>query len=257
MSNTITSIRKTEPRAPLLHVEGALGFSQTYILENIDLKIVKGKWHCLLGASGVGKSALLRFIADLPHEMNFRGNMSWNGIDNQAPKIAYMAQQDLLLPHKNIVQNITIGAVLRGDKIDQQHVDKLLTLTGLHSHSDKKPHQLSGGMRQRTALARTLYEQGELILMDEPFSKLDAQTRLEMMQLSQSLLKGKTILHITHDPREAALLSHHISILKKCSTQHIDMPTSEPMRQIDDGEVIKLEKDIYQEIMDDGGEILS
>jgi putative hydroxymethylpyrimidine transport system ATP-binding protein len=124
-----------------------------------------------------------------------------------------MAQNDLLLPWATALANVTVGAKLRRTKPDHDRAAHLLEQVGLAGREGALPHQLSGGMRQRVALARTLYEQRPVVLMDEPFSALDAITRTRIQTLAADLLHGCTVLLITHDPQEACRMSHQILIL--------------------------------------------
>ena len=124
-----------------------------------------------------------------------------------------MAQQDLLLPWLNVLDNVTLGNRLRGERVDQQRALDLLMRVGLTDAALARPDALSGGMRQRAALARTLMEDRPVVLMDEPFSGLDALTRLRLQALAAELLAGRTVLLVTHDPLEALRLGEHILIM--------------------------------------------
>ena len=134
-----------------------------------------------MGASGVGKSTVLKLFAGLADAVDFQGDMTDPG------RIAMMAQQDLLLPWLTALDNVMIGARLRGEAPDKDHAQLLLEQVGLKDHAQKRPHALSGGQRQRVALARTLVEDCPFVLLDEPFSALDALTRLNMQDLTAQL----------------------------------------------------------------------
>jgi putative hydroxymethylpyrimidine transport system ATP-binding protein len=181
------------------------------IFDQLSLTIPPGAFTALLGPSGVGKSTLLRIIAGL--EPAAAGQVRATDGAPLSGRIAYMAQNDLLLPWATALANVTVGAKLRRTKPDHDRAAHLLEQVGLAGREGALPHQLSGGMRQRVALARTLYEQRPVVLMDEPFSALDAITRTRIQTLAADLLHGCTVLLITHDPQEACRMSHQILIL--------------------------------------------
>lgn len=193
---------------------GALAFDGRAVFKDLDLDISAGRTTCLLGASGVGKSSLLRLIAGISPE----ATALHLGASDGAPiagRIAYMDQRDLLLPWLNVLANVTLGARLRGDRADTGRAMALLERVGLAADADALPSALSGGMRQRAALARTLMEDCAVVLMDEPFSALDALTRLRLQDLAAELLVGRTTLLVTHDPLEALRLGHRILVLRR------------------------------------------
>ena len=183
------------------------------LFTDIELSLFPNGWTCLLGPSGVGKTTILRLIAGLPTHGDFSGAIT--PTLKKGASCAYMAQQDLLLPWLDVLGNVMMGAKLRGETADRNLAQDLIRRVGLAEHADKKPAQLSGGMRQRAALARTLMEDRALVLLDEPFSALDARTRAEMQELAHELLHGKTVLLVTHDPAEAARIGDRNYILNE------------------------------------------
>ncbi len=198
--------------APALHVQNlALHYGGEKIFENLNLHIRAGQLTALLGPSGVGKTSLLRIIAGL--EAPFAGTVTTSDNLPIAGRIAYMAQQDLLLPWLSAIGNVMLGAKLRGEPPEPGRAMHLLDRVDLGERADALPAALSGGMRQRVAIARILYEQRPIVLMDEPFSALDAITRTRIQDLAVELLSGCTILLITHDPLEACRISHHLAVL--------------------------------------------
>lgn len=189
----------------------SLKFGEQIIFDRLNMDITGGEFVALLGASGAGKSSLLRIIAGLAPPTS--GSVT--GSDNQplAGRIAWMGQKDLLYPWLSVIDNVALGARLRGEKVDRDWARHLLARVGLSREEKSLPATLSGGMRQRAALARTLYERQPIVLMDEPFSALDAITRTQIQILAAELLAQHTVLLITHDPAEACRLSHRLLVL--------------------------------------------
>lgn len=175
------------------------------VAEDLSLDFPGGRTTCLLGRSGVGKTSLLRHLAGL-----LPGSQA-------AGPLAYMAQRDLLLPWLSVLENVLLGHRLRGDRAQHRAAEPraraLLAEVGLGDRVQDLPHTLSGGMRQRAALARTLCEDRQIVLMDEPFGHLDAVTRLDLQDLAARLLQGRTVVLVTHDPLEALRLGHEIRVL--------------------------------------------
>ena len=200
------------------------------LFKGLDISLLPHSWTCLLGESGVGKTTLLKLFAGLKDAIAFEGML------HAPPHVAFMAQDDLLLPWLSVLENVMLGARLRGEKANKTRAYTLLKDVGLSAHFEKYPQELSGGERQRVALARTLMEEREVILLDEPFSALDALTRGAMQELTVRLLKGKTILLVTHDPLEAARLGEQILIMKKegmVTIPHPKTPIPRDMKEAD------------------------
>jgi putative hydroxymethylpyrimidine transport system ATP-binding protein len=149
-----------------------------------------------------------------------------------------MAQTDLLMPWLSILDNVRIGSRLRREAPDTDKAKTLLERLGLGAQMHRTPSQLSGGQRQRAALARTLMEEREIVLLDEPFSALDAGTRAQMQELSSQWLAGRTVLHVTHDPAEAARLGEQIWLLDRDGLQQVATPTAAIARPVDDLETL-------------------
>ncbi|MFA5120017.1 ABC transporter ATP-binding protein [Zavarzinia sp.] len=200
------------PRPPGISVQGlTLQFGPHVVFKDLTFEIPGGEFVALLGSSGVGKSSLLKIIAGLATAT--AGTVA--GTDGRpiAGRIAYMGQQDLLFPWLDVIGNVTLGARLRHQKPDLAWAEHLLERVGLAGRRKALPNALSGGMRQRAAIARTLYERRPIVLMDEPFSALDAITRAKIQDLAAELLAEQTVLLITHDPMEACRLGHHLMML--------------------------------------------
>ena len=220
------------------YIKGArLAYDQAVIFNNIDMKLVTGGWTCLLGQSGVGKSSLLRLIAGLENEAT-ASELVFAGESKPDGKITYMAQQDLLMPWLTLAENVSIGSRLRGnfspENLSLAH--DLLERVGLGKETQFFPSACSGGMRQRAALARTLFEDRQIVLMDEPFSSVDAITRIGLQDLAAEILSGKTILLVTHDPQEALRMGDQILVMRGNPAKIeilTNMPTGKRPRELD------------------------
>ncbi|MEM6985525.1 MAG: ATP-binding cassette domain-containing protein [Pseudomonadota bacterium] len=198
-------------------------------------------WTALLGPSGVGKSTVLRLLAALDTHWHFDGQLGASDGHSLAGRVALMAQQDLLLPWSTVAENVALGARLRGDVVDAGWVDSLIDRVGLSAHAAKRPTQLSGGQRQRVALARTLMEDRPVVLLDEPFSALDARTRSEMQDLAAELLSGRTVIMVTHDPAEAARLGHRVLLMTDTGVEDVGIPDGMPPRPVDDADTLAVQ----------------
>lgn len=238
--------------APGVTLSGRAEIGARALFANLTLEVAPGTWTCLLGASGVGKSTLLRLIAGLETGADFTGDISASDCAAIEGRVAYMAQSDLLLPWATALDNVTLGARLRGDKPDRDRAMALIGRVGLSDHAQKKPAALSGGERQRIALARTLMEDRPLILLDEPFSALDARTRAEMQELAAELLAGRTVLLVTHDPAEAARMGQRIYVMTSDGLDEADTPPAAPIRAIDDPETLQAQGRLHQRLLGRG-----
>jgi putative hydroxymethylpyrimidine transport system ATP-binding protein len=201
------------PRSPFdVEVQSAsLRYAGALLFRDLNFTLPGGSWNCLLGPSGVGKSSLLRLIAGLaPLD---QGKVRCSDGRPLAGRLAWMGQEDNLLPWLSVRGNVTLGARLRGEPAEREKARDLLARVGLERQSDQLPATLSGGQRQRAALARTLMEERPVVLMDEPFSALDAITRARLQALAARLLGGRTVLLVTHDPLEALRLGHRIQVM--------------------------------------------
>ncbi|EUK18436.1 ABC transporter ATP-binding protein [Commensalibacter papalotli (ex Servin-Garciduenas et al. 2014)] len=210
--------------APTIHIQDlTLNYQNKPIFSELSTCFPGGKFSILLGASGVGKSSLLKMIAGLLPIT--QGQIISDHPETMTHQISYMAQQDLLMPWATVLKNVMLGSKLRKEKADKNRAQDILKQVGLSQVYNQYPAQLSGGMRQRAALARTLYEDRSIILMDEPFSALDSVTRAKMQDYTAKLLKGKTVILITHDPFEACRLGEHIQVLAGNPVQIYDIPS--------------------------------
>lgn len=205
-----------KPTAPIIIQleQVSLAYDGIDLFRHLNLTISPNQWTCILGPSGGGKSSLLKFIAGLIPEDSKQTICIGTG-SLRPQDVSYMAQTDLLLPWFSALDNALLGAHLRGSLSSslESKAKKLLNEVGLSGAEKKYPHQLSGGMRQRVALVRTLLEEKSIVLMDEPFSAVDAITRFQLQTLAANLLRECTVLLVTHDPLEALRLADDIYIL--------------------------------------------
>lgn len=224
--------------APDLVFEGVtLDFEGQPLFRDLSLTIAGGRTTCILGPSGCGKSTLLKLMAGSPN-LDFRGRIRFEPTIDGKGLVAWMSQNDLLLPWFTLLDNVLLGARLRGSLSHEKRA-KALTLireAGLSGYEDKLPAALSGGMRQRGALLRTLMEERPVILMDEPFSALDALTRVRLQNLAARLTAGATVVLVTHDPMEALRLGHRVIVLGGTPVRVLETiaPAALPPRAADD-----------------------
>lgn len=244
-------------KAPQIVIKNAfLSYDDVVLFDHLNFSIQAGKCTCLLGPSGVGKTTLLRLIANLitdDEKTIFRGII--NGHDNSplTNLVSYMAQTDLLLPWLTALENTLLGYRLRGDLTDTilTRAKLLFKQVGLENAIDKYPATLSGGMKQRVALIRTLLEDKPIVLMDEPFSALDAITRFQLQNLATGLLHNKTVLVVTHDPMEALRIADEIIIMsgQPVTLKNISLTTSTP-RNLNDKEVIQYQEILFEALLE-------
>jgi putative hydroxymethylpyrimidine transport system ATP-binding protein len=192
--------------------EASLLYAHVPLFTNLSLILPAGKCTCLLGPSGIGKTALLRCIAGLSSEATAR--ITSNHTAPLSTLIDYLPQHPVLMPWLNVMDNIILGDRIRGMLPNKTRAEHLLETMGISRQRRSFPATLSGGEQQRAALARVLYEDRPVLLLDEPFSALDAITRYQLQTLVSTLLHKKTVLLVTHDPLEALRMAHHILLMQ-------------------------------------------
>lgn len=176
------------------------------VLKDFSLTISKGEHIAIMGESGSGKTTLLKLISKQLSPQN--GTVSVN-----TPHISYMFQEPRLLPWLNILDNVNL--VLGDSKESLPEAVKWLQKVGLGNDVEKLPHMLSGGMRQRAALARALAYNGELLLLDEPLASLDEESADELLTLIKEQTKDKTVIFVTHNSEHAKQFADTIYVIKK------------------------------------------
>lgn len=224
-------------------------------LQNINLTVDTGQFVTIIGPSGCGKSTLLQIVAGLQ-----RADIGTVEIDGEVTskrlgKIAYMPQEHALLPWRTILDNVVIGAEIRGTgrRQTRQRALELLPLFGLDGFANAYPAQLSGGMKQRAAFLRTFLIGQDIVLLDEPFGALDAQTRRELHEWLLDIWQvfNYTILFVTHDVEEAIYLSDKVVVLSArpgTVIKEVDIPFKRPRKKTLERfspEMIELEHELF------------
>ncbi|MEZ8358820.1 ABC transporter ATP-binding protein [Vibrio splendidus] len=228
--------------------------SELATLSGLSLSLNAGKWTVLLGRSGCGKTTVLRYLAGLlDDKVEWQGTLATSDELPLTDRIAYMAQQDLLLPWLSVIDNVCLSYRFQNPVSDKalqtNQALELLAAVGLADQASTMPDQLSGGMRQRVALARTLMQDKPVVLMDEPFSALDAVTRHKLQSLACELLRDKTVVLITHDPQEAVRLADNLYVLQgtPANAQSLSVPLTATPRVLD-GECAELQQAILDQL---------
>ena len=188
-------------------------------LERVDFTVKKGEFVCIVGPSGCGKSTLLSMIDGLLFPTSGQILIEGIPVTGTSSKVGYMLQKDYLFEWRTIMENVLLGLEIRKALTPQskEYVKQLLKTYGLYDFKDKYPQQLSGGMRQRAALIRTLAIQPEILLLDEAFSALDYQTRLLVTEDIYGIIKreNKTALMVTHDIAESISMADRVIVLSE------------------------------------------
>lgn len=202
-------------------------------LQNVSFDVADGEFVCLLGPSGCGKSTLLGVASGLFPASSGEVLLGDEPIRRPHPRIGLVSQQDNLYPWRTLIKNVEFGLEIRGvsGKKRRGRAEALIAQVGLQGFEDAYPYQMSGGMRQRANIARTLAIEPEIILMDEPFGPLDALTRTELQKVLLDLWGNsrRTVLFVTHDLNEAIVLADRVVVLthrpgQLRSIHQIEMP---------------------------------
>lgn len=233
---------------------------ETEALKNLNLKIDKEDFVAIVGPSGCGKTTILSLISGILKTTS--GNILIDGKDIAQNKnyIGYMFQRDHLFEWRSIWQNIMLGLEIKKQVSEEQkeYAKNLIERYGLKDFAHKKPKELSGGMRQRVALIRTLVLNPQILLLDEPFSALDFQTRLNVCDDVSSIIKRekKTAILVTHDISEAISMSNKVIVLTNRPAGvkkifDINLKGETPLKRRENPEFTKLFNDIWRELQYD------
>jgi ABC-type nitrate/sulfonate/bicarbonate transport system ATPase subunit len=201
--------------APIVASDLTKRYDDTLVFDGVDLSVDPGEVCCLLGPSGCGKTTLLHLLAGLEDPTDGRVEIDGDAVTGPDYRWGVVFQDPLLYPWLSVRENVAIGPRLRGEEPDEDHVDELLELVGLDGVADADTSDLSGGMAQRASLARTLANDPEVLLLDEPFSALDQLTKME---LQDELLRivdelDVTAVFVTHDIDEAVYLGDRVAVM--------------------------------------------
>ncbi len=203
---------------PVLRLEGVRkSYGGTEVLRGIDLEVAHGERVAIIGPNGAGKSTLFNVIAGLERPDAGRVLVDGEDATGRVDHFAYMPQRDLLFPWRTVLDNTTLGLEVAGmsRREARERARPLFAPFGLAGFESARPHELSGGMRQRAALLRTVVQDRAVLLLDEPFGALDSLTRTDMQTWLEEVRArfGWTVLLITHDIREAVFLSDRVVVL--------------------------------------------
>jgi len=218
------------PSIRLLKVTRAFG--RTKAIDRFSLEIADGEYVCILGPTGAGKTTLLRLVAGLETVTSGMIEIDGKDVTNISPEdrnSSYVPQQYALFPHMTVRDNVAFGPLARGLTPEEslETADEMLKLVRLSHRATAFPHELSGGMQQRVALARGLAGHSALLLLDEPLGAIDARLRVilryELRRLAKGL--GVTVLHVTHDQQEAMSIADRIAVLREGALQQFGRPS--------------------------------
>jgi NitT/TauT family transport system ATP-binding protein len=232
----------------------AVGDDEIEALAPVDLAIPKGEFVCMIGASGCGKSTLLRIIAGFEEPTTGEVSINRKAITGPGSDRGMVFQDYALFPWMTVRQNIGFGPRQRGwprEEIEKS-ADEFVRMVGLERFAERYPNQLSGGMKQRVAIARVLANNANVLLMDEPFGALDALTREQLQHELLQIWKrtGVTIIFVTHSVEEAVLLADRVLVMSAGpgridSDVRIDLPRP---RDVSSPEFNALRRDIAQRL---------
>ena len=243
--------------APAIEVRGlSKAFGDLRVLDGLALHARRGEFVSILGPSGCGKSTILAVLNGTEHADAGELLLDGRPLDRAANPFAWMPQRDVLLPWRTVEQNVALGGEVAGRlgrREAREQARALLPTFGLGEFGGMRPHQLSGGMRQRAALARTVAQGRDILLLDEPFGALDALTRTELQLWLEQIWERErwTVVLITHDVREAVLLSDRVYVMGPRATGitlelEIPLPRPRTIDLVGDADAAARERELLQ-----------
>ncbi len=233
-------------------------FDGAPVLKDLSLDVGEGEFVSILGPSGSGKSTTFSVLTGALSPSSGEVLVDGKPLDQQPGRFAYMPQKDALLPWRRVMDNATLGLEVAGvrRKEARRRVEPLLETFGLAGYERSYPAQLSGGMRQRTALLRTVVQEREVLLLDEPFGALDALTRARMQQWIERIWEEHrwTVLLITHDVREAIFLSDRIYVFSPrpatvVRSVEVDLPRPRTLATFGDPAFTRIETELLETLL--------
>jgi NitT/TauT family transport system ATP-binding protein len=233
----------------------------TVALRELNLSVARGEFVAIVGPTGCGKSTTLNLITGLLRPTLGEVRVMGQPVTRIDPRIGFVFQADAVFPWRNVLDNVAAGPVFRGKSKDEAHAlaQQWIARVGLNKFEKHYPHQLSGGMRKRVALAQTFFNQPEILLMDEPFSALDMQTRTlmqdELLQLWSGT--GGSVVFVTHDIEEAIALADRVFVLSARPATlkrvyAIDLPRPRVMSEVRyEPRFVELSKAIWNDLREE------
>ncbi|GAB2836594.1 ABC transporter ATP-binding protein [Actinocorallia aurea] len=235
-------------------------FDGVPVLKDLSLDVAEGEFVSILGPSGSGKSTTFFVLTGALAPTSGEVRVDGAQLSERPGRFAYMPQKDALLPWRKVLDNLTLGLEVAGmrRKEARRKVEPLLETFGLAGYEHSHPAQLSGGMRQRAALLRTVVQDREVLLLDEPFGALDALTRARMQQWLEKVRQeyGWTVLLITHDVREAVFLSDRVYVFSPrpatvVSCVEVDLPRPRTALAYADPAFSRIEGDLLKTLLEE------
>jgi len=230
------------------------------VLDEVNLDVMPGEFVSIIGPSGCGKSTMFNIVAGLTNPSGGEVLVDGESVTGHVEHFAYMPQKDLLFPWRRVIDNTTLGLEVQGEKREaaRKKVAPLFETFGLSGFENSYPWQISGGMRQRAALLRTVVQGRDVLLLDEPFGALDSLTRTEMQDWLLSIWDQYrwTVALITHDIREAVFLSDRVYVMtarpaRIRSVEMVNLPRPRALSVITEPEFIEIEATLLQDLREE------